>query len=74
MKEFSNALNNLFEYVIENLNRYPYPELNNEQQEKHNLASICKFCNNHLLVIILNVDIMIIIQENMLVLYAGDAI
>jgi hypothetical protein len=33
MKEFSNALNNLFEYVIENLNRYPYPALNKEQQE-----------------------------------------
>jgi hypothetical protein len=45
IQEFSNNLNQLFDYIVENMNRYPWPVLDPEEQQCHDKATQCKICN-----------------------------
>jgi hypothetical protein len=75
IREFSNALNKLFNYIIDNLNRYPYPILDSVEQKLYDSSTDCEYTvADHSLLMILNVAIIIIIQGNMREQHVEDAI
>jgi hypothetical protein len=74
IREFSNALNKMFNYIIDNLNRQPYPILDPDIQKIHDSGTDCEFCGGPFTPANPKCRHHNLIQENMRDQHAEDAI